>query len=71
LAPGATVQIATDNDADGAGFAAIIDGLVAETGRADLVVKRAAPADAKDWNDVLRGGAWRSASECCPLQSMC
>ena len=53
LAPGATVRIATDNDEDGAGFAAIIEGLVAETGRGDLAVERAAPVDAKDWNDVL------------------
>ncbi|WP_295393261.1 DUF3991 and TOPRIM domain-containing protein [uncultured Thiodictyon sp.] len=54
LAPGATVRIATDNDADGTGFAAIIEGLVAERGRGDLVVERAAPVGAKDWNDVLR-----------------
>jgi len=53
LAAGATVQIATDNDEEGAGFAAIIEGLVAETGRGDLAVERAAPVDAKDWNDVL------------------
>jgi len=53
LAPGAAVRIATDNDADGAGFAAIIEELVAGTGRGDLVGERAAPADAKDWNDVL------------------
>jgi hypothetical protein len=46
LAPGATVRIATDNDEDGAGFAA-------EPGRGDLAVERAAPADGKDWNDVL------------------
>jgi hypothetical protein len=54
LASGAKVLIATDNDADGADFAAIIEGLVVETGRGDLAVERAAPADAKDWNDVLR-----------------
>jgi hypothetical protein len=53
LAPGATVRIATDNDEDGAGFAAVIEGQVAETGRGDLVVERAVPVDAKDWNDVL------------------
>ncbi len=53
LAQGATVRIATDNDEDGAGFAAIIKGLVAETGRGDLAVERAAPAEAKDWNDAL------------------
>ena len=53
LAPGATVRIATDNDEDGAGFAAAIEGQVAETGRGDLAVERAVPADAKNWNDVL------------------
>jgi hypothetical protein len=55
LALRATVQIATDNDEEGAGFAAIIEGLVAEAGRGDLAVERAAPDDAKDWNDVLLG----------------
>ncbi len=54
LRSGATVRIATDNDADGAGFAVTIAGLVAETGRGDLAVERAEPVDAKDWNDVLR-----------------
>ena len=54
LALGTTVQIATDNDEDGAGFAAIIARLVAETGRRDLAVERAAPVDVKDWNDMLR-----------------
>jgi hypothetical protein len=54
LVQGATVRIATDNDADGAGFAVTIAGLVAETGRGDLAVERAEPVDAKDWNDVLR-----------------
>jgi hypothetical protein len=53
LTSGAAVQIATDNDEDGAGFAVIIEGLVAEMGRGDLVVKRAVPIDAKDWNDAL------------------
>jgi len=53
LTHGATVWIATDNDADGAGFAAIIEGLVAETGRGDLTVERSVPVDAKDWNDAL------------------
>jgi hypothetical protein len=52
LAPGATVRIATDNDEDGAGFTALIQGLVAETGRGDLAVERAVPANAKDWNGV-------------------
>jgi hypothetical protein len=47
------VRIATDNDEDGARFAAIIEALVAEAGRGDLAVERAAPADAKDWNDAL------------------
>jgi hypothetical protein len=56
LAPGATVRIATDNDEQGAGFAATIEGLAAQTGRGDLVVERAAPVEAKDWNDVLRRG---------------
>ena len=53
LAPGAAVRIATDNDADGAGFAAIIEGLVAARGRGDLAVEQAVPVDAKDWNDAL------------------
>jgi hypothetical protein len=53
LTSGATVRIATDNDEDGAGFAAIIKGLVSETRRGDLVVERAAPAEAKDWNEAL------------------
>jgi hypothetical protein len=67
LALGATVRIATDNDEDRAGFAVIIEGLVAETGRRDLAVERAAPADAKDWNDVLRQ---RGGSGCTdPLQT--
>jgi hypothetical protein len=47
------VRIATDNDEDGAEFAAIIQGLVGETGRGDLAVERAVPVDAKDWNDAL------------------
>jgi hypothetical protein len=34
-------------------LAAIIEGLVAETGRGDLAVERAVPVDAKDWNDAL------------------
>ena len=54
LAPGATVRTATDNDADGAGFAATIAGLVAEAGRGDLSVERATPLNAKDWNDALQ-----------------
>jgi hypothetical protein len=54
LTPGATVRTATDNDEDGAGFAAIIEGLVAETGRGDLAVERITPINAKDWNDALR-----------------
>jgi hypothetical protein len=48
------VRIATDSDDDGTGFAAIIEGLVAETGRGNLAVERATPSDAKDWNDALR-----------------
>ena len=54
LAQGAAVRIATDNDEEGAGFAAIIEGLVAGMGRGGLAVERAVPVDAKDWNDVLR-----------------
>lgn len=54
LAPRAALQIATDNDEDGAGFAVTIRGLVAVTGRGDLAVERAVPIDAKDWNDALR-----------------
>ncbi len=54
LARGAVVRIATDNDGDGAAFAAIIEGLVAETMRGDLLVELAIPVDTKDWNNVLR-----------------
>jgi hypothetical protein len=53
LPSGAAVRIATDSDEDRAGFALIIEGLVAETGRGDLAVERAVPIDAKDWNDAL------------------
>ena len=56
MAPGAAVRIATDNDSEGIGFARIIEGLVVEAGRGDLVVERAVPVGAKDWNDVLRPG---------------
>ena len=34
-------------------FAALIEGLVVETGREDLVVEGALPLDAKDWNEAL------------------
>ena len=54
LVPGATVRIATDSDAEGEGLAEVIKALVLEAGRGDLAVERAAPVDAKDWNDVLR-----------------
>ena len=57
LALEATVRIATDNDEDGASFAAIIEGLVAEAGRGDLAVERTAPVDAKDWTDALLGAS--------------
>ena len=56
LSSGATVRIATDNDKDGADFATAIEGLVVDTCRRDLVVKRVMPDGAKDWNDSLRGG---------------
>lgn len=54
LVPGAAVRIATDNDEDGAAFAATIKDLIAETGRGDPSPEQLAPVDAKDWNDVLR-----------------
>ena len=53
LSPGAVVRIATDNDEEGAGFARIIERLVAESGKADMAVDRAVPLDAKDWNEAL------------------
>lgn len=56
LPSGATVRIATDNDAEGASFAALIERLVAERGTGDLVVERAMPDGAKDWNDALSRG---------------
>jgi len=46
--PGPTVRVATDKDQGGAGFAVIIEGLVAKTGRGDPAVERATPVDAKD-----------------------
>jgi hypothetical protein len=55
LQPGAVLRIATDNDKDGAKLGQEIAQLAAETGRGDLTVEFAVPADAKDWNDVLRG----------------
>jgi hypothetical protein len=54
MATGAVVRIATDNDSEGMDFARVIDGLAVDAGRGDLVVERAAPVGAKDWNDVLR-----------------
>jgi hypothetical protein len=54
MASGAAIRIATDNDSEGIGFARIIEGLVVEAGRGDLLVERSAPVGAKDWNDVLR-----------------
>lgn len=56
LPSGAIVRIATDNDADGTRFAAIIERLVAERGSRDLAVARAMPDGAKDWNDALIRG---------------
>jgi hypothetical protein len=56
LIAGATMRIATDNDADGDSFAGILKDLVVDTGRSDLVVKRVNPNGAKDWNDLLRSG---------------
>lgn len=53
LPPGAVVRIATDNDEEGAGFARIIERLVAESGKADMAVDRAVPSDTKDWNEAL------------------
>jgi len=54
LSSGAIVRIATDNDEEGADFAATIEDLAAETGRDDLAVEPSLPVDVKDWNDVLR-----------------
>ena len=54
LVPGAVVRIATDSEAEGEGLAEVIKALALEAGRGDLAVERAAPVDAKDWNDVLR-----------------
>lgn len=53
LSLGAVVRIATDNDDEGADFAATIERLAAETRRRDLTVARAASVDAKEWNEVL------------------
>ncbi len=38
---------------EGAGFAGIIERLVAESGKADMAVDRAVPSDTKDWNEAL------------------
>ncbi len=54
LSPGAIVRVATDNDADGASFAATIQHLVAKMGKEHLTVERAVPGASKDWNDVLK-----------------
>jgi hypothetical protein len=53
LTVGATVWIATDNDHDGEKFFSLIVRLVAGTERKDLLVRRALPVDAKDWNEAL------------------
>jgi hypothetical protein len=53
LSLGAVVRIATDNDEEGAGFAAIIERAVSRDGQGALAIERAAPADAKDWNEAL------------------
>lgn len=49
----ATVWVATDNDNDGEKFSSLIERLVADTAREDLVVRRALPVDVKDWNEAL------------------
>ena len=53
LSPGAVVRIATDNDEEGARFAAIIEAVSVEAGKGQLVVDRVAPPEAKDWNEIL------------------
>lgn len=53
LSPGAVVRIATDNIEEGAGFAQIIERLVAESGKGGMAVDRAVPLDAKDCNEAL------------------
>lgn len=40
---------------EGAGFARIIERLVAESGKADTAVDRAVPSDTKGWNGALLG----------------
>ena len=67
LPSGATVRIVTDNDADGARFAAVIESLVPERGSGDLVIEPAMPDGAKDWNDALSRG-WRTAMALAPAQ---
>ena len=63
LQPGAVVRIAMDNDTDGATMGAKIERLAAETGRGDLSVELASPADTKDWNDVIRRNACPDTAE--------
>lgn len=59
LSPDASVRIATDNDEEGARFAAIIEAVTVEAGKGALAVDRVAPPETKDWNDVLLRAACR------------
>ena len=54
LAPGGTVRIATDSDQDGTEFAAVIEAIIAHSGRDDLTSNRVIPNGAKDWNEQLQ-----------------
>lgn len=55
MGQGASIRIATDNDAGGRELADQIAAIAAETGRADLRVVRDLPeGEGRDWNDQLR-----------------
>ncbi|NCA72130.1 MAG: hypothetical protein EOM91_19050, partial [Sphingobacteriia bacterium] len=57
IPPGGVIRIATDNDEEGARFAAIIEAVTVEAGKRELAVDRIAPHEAKDWNEeLLRAG---------------
>ena len=55
LSPGASILIATNNDAGGKHLAEQIKGIALATGRADLALLDSRPErDGADWNDTLR-----------------
>ena len=55
MGQGATIRIATDNDAGGRELADQIETIAIETGRADLAIVRDLPAgEGSDWNNRLR-----------------